>query len=66
MYESQRKFHKPRFETCEKIDKKTSKLLNKTILECIIEDLRPFGDFRKKGNNYWQVFSRFCSMASLD
>ena len=31
------------------MDKETSKKLNEAILECIIEDSRPFGDFRKKG-----------------
>ena len=32
-----------------KVDKETSKKLNEALLECIIEDSRPFGDFRKKG-----------------
>jgi hypothetical protein len=48
MYESQRP---PKIESksLTKVDKETSKKLNEAILECIIEDSRPFGDFRKKG-----------------
>ena len=32
-----------------KLDPKSSKELNEAIIECIVEDSRPFGDFRKSG-----------------
>jgi hypothetical protein len=48
MYESQRT---PSIDVAknDQIDKKTAKRLNEAILECIIEDSRPFGDFHKSG-----------------
>ena len=33
----------------EPLSKETAQKLNEAILECIIEDSRPFGDFRKPG-----------------
>lgn len=48
MYESQRKSNKT-VKNMPKISPEKSKLLNEAILECIIEDSRPFGDFRKPG-----------------
>jgi hypothetical protein len=48
MYESQR-LPKIESKSLTKVDKETSKKLNEAIIEYIIEDSRPFGDFGKKG-----------------
>ena len=49
MYESQRTSSINRMPLNDQIDKKTAKRINEAILECIIEDSRPFGDFHKIG-----------------
>jgi len=55
LYPSQRKAQDPK--TNEPVSKETAQKLNEAILECIIEDSRPFGDFRKPGmRNFLKEF----------